>query len=203
MDNKPKKPRKVGARVATYVWQVIAVGAEGQGHGTCGHHHATKDEAVECAWAPAGWPGMEVCDLVVREVRAPSTPPAPPTPPRDKLHRIHAAPQATRVQFDGMGITWRGDGGCIEEKTAMARRLAVAWNVCEGFPTPALERGLLRELVDAVAAGNLAAAQAAVAEMDLEVDTTGGRVHDCEPCLAREAAQQRGAELLAAAGGES
>lgn len=99
-----------------------------------------------------------------------------------KLHRLHAAPQATRVQFDTMGITWRGEGGSVADKTAMARRLAVAWNVCEGFPTPALERGLLLELVNAVAAGNLEAAQAAVAEMDRSLDMTGGRLNDCVQC---------------------
>lgn len=62
--------RKVGARVATYVWQVIAVDATGQGLGTCGHRHASQICAVMCPWTPPGWDDMPVCDLLVREVRA-------------------------------------------------------------------------------------------------------------------------------------
>jgi hypothetical protein len=63
------RPRKVGSRVATYVWRVIAVDWSGQGHGTCGHAHATQLEAVRCPWAPPGWDAMPECDLLVREVR--------------------------------------------------------------------------------------------------------------------------------------
>lgn len=61
--------RKVGSRVAVYVWQVVAVDGTGQGHGTCGHRHASKICAVMCPWEPAGWDEMTVCDLLVREVR--------------------------------------------------------------------------------------------------------------------------------------
>lgn len=62
--------RPVGARVATYCWQVIAVDAVGRGHGTCGHAHADAGFATMCPWAPPGWDAMPVCDLLVREVRA-------------------------------------------------------------------------------------------------------------------------------------
>ena len=62
--------RSVGARVARYVWRVIAVDAHGEGHGTCGHAHADAGFATLCPWEPAGWDEMERCDLLVREVRA-------------------------------------------------------------------------------------------------------------------------------------
>jgi hypothetical protein len=52
---------------ATLVWTVIAVDGEGHGHGVCGHHHATADEATLCPWDPE--PRPLVCDLLVRQVR--------------------------------------------------------------------------------------------------------------------------------------
>jgi hypothetical protein len=55
-------------------WSVIAVDGDGRGHGTCGHEHATAEEAVRCDWAPAGWDDMEVCDLLVRQLRTDATP---------------------------------------------------------------------------------------------------------------------------------
>jgi hypothetical protein len=61
---------KVGSRVARYCWQVIAVDAHGEGHGTCGHAHADAGFATLCPWEPPGWDAMPVCDLLVREVRA-------------------------------------------------------------------------------------------------------------------------------------
>ncbi len=48
-------------------WQVIAVTADGHGHGTCGHRHETDLDAVRCPWTPDPWP--YVCDLLVRQVR--------------------------------------------------------------------------------------------------------------------------------------
>lgn len=47
-------------------WTVIAVDGEGQGHGVCGHQHATADEATLCPWDPER---PVVCDLLVRRVR--------------------------------------------------------------------------------------------------------------------------------------
>jgi len=61
---------KVGSRVRRLVWQVIAVDAVGEGHGTCGHAHSSADFATLCPWSPPGWDAMPVCDLLVREVRA-------------------------------------------------------------------------------------------------------------------------------------
>jgi hypothetical protein len=99
-------------------------------------------------------------------------------------------PQATRVQVvmpDGEQ-TWRMDGRApLDLKAAVARRLAVCWNVCEGFPTEQLELGLLRELCNAVAAGDIAKAQELLAKSDRGCDTTDGRLHDCQPCLEHEA----------------
>ena len=48
------------------VWTVIAVDGEGHGHGTCGHEHASADEATRCPWDPER---PIVCDLLVRQVR--------------------------------------------------------------------------------------------------------------------------------------
>ena len=49
-------------------WTVIAVLGDGRGNGTCGHIHATSDEATLCPWTPDPWP--VVCDLLVRHVRS-------------------------------------------------------------------------------------------------------------------------------------
>ena len=67
------RTRKVGARVAGRVWRVIAVDWSGQGHGDCGHAHASQACAVMCPWTPPGWDAIETCDLLVREVRAEPT----------------------------------------------------------------------------------------------------------------------------------
>ncbi len=56
--------------IAPLVWQVIWVDAAGQGHGTCGHRHATADEATMCPFDPDGAP-VESAGLV-REVRDPA-----------------------------------------------------------------------------------------------------------------------------------
>jgi hypothetical protein len=48
-------------------WVVIAVLANGQSVGTCGHRHADELEAVRCPWTPSPWPVC--CDLLVRQVR--------------------------------------------------------------------------------------------------------------------------------------
>lgn len=105
-----------------------------------------------------------------------------------RLHRIHALPAATRVQFDhaDLHMTWRGNGGTMDEKRQIAERLATCWNVLEGMPTALLLEGVLRELCDAVAGGDLAGAQAALAKMDRGTDTTDGRLHDCKNCITNE-----------------
>lgn len=56
-------------------WTVIAVLATGHGIGMCGHQHASAAEATACPWTPQPWP--DVCDLLVRQVRA-TAPIAPP-----------------------------------------------------------------------------------------------------------------------------
>jgi len=99
-----------------------------------------------------------------------------------RLHRLHAANQATRVQFDTLGITWRGDGGSVELKTEMAHRLALCWNLCEGFTTETLERGMMRDLPQAVYDGDIDTARRLVSEMDRAVDRSDGRLNDCVQC---------------------
>jgi hypothetical protein len=67
-----REPRRTGignGRQRELHWEVIAVLGTGQGLGSCGHHHATQDEATRCDWAPADWDKHLVCDLLVRELR--------------------------------------------------------------------------------------------------------------------------------------
>lgn len=124
-----------------------------------------------------------------------------------RLHRIHAGPSAGKGgnSFNIGEVRWRGEGGSNDAKREMAYRAAVTWNVCEGWPTDALESGALREVDDAAYAlleelGEVdehdapALADAvrrlrdAFAQRDPLQDTTGGRLHDCESCLESEGA---------------
>jgi hypothetical protein len=102
-----------------------------------------------------------------------------------KLHHVHAAPQATRVQFDDPHpMTWRADGTApLTIKSQVARRLAVCWNVLEGLPTEALENGILREVFEAISANDLARAKRAAARVEQSYDLTeNGKVHACKSC---------------------
>jgi hypothetical protein len=63
-------------RIAPKHWEVIAVLPDGNGlvgksgfRQTCGHRHASADEATMCPWTPDPWP--EQCDLLVRQFRTP------------------------------------------------------------------------------------------------------------------------------------
>jgi hypothetical protein len=116
----------------------------------------------------------------------------------DKLHRTHAAPSKGH-SLDIGPTRWRpADGGSRDEKAAQARRLAVCWNVCEGWPTEALEEGVLsmsegciRELLTAIEALPGETVVHAIAnalrylreKQEAALDTTGGRMHDCPSCL--------------------
>lgn len=51
------------------VWMVVWVDGDGLGHGSCGHRHASSDEATACPWEPAGLPAIGAG--LVREVRDP------------------------------------------------------------------------------------------------------------------------------------
>lgn len=85
----------------------------------------------------------------------------------------------------------------------MAYRLALCWNICEGWPTAELERGVLREvddlareLVDEVLAlGDDAPRElariatllrSAYAARDVHQDLTDGRPADCNACYPAE-----------------
>jgi hypothetical protein len=104
-----------------------------------------------------------------------------------KLHRIHATPQATRVEFGAElgGMTWRGDGSPSfgAAKEAVAYRLAICWNVLEGVPNAKLESGWVRDLCQAVTDGDLAKARSLVDAVTDQVDVTNGRAHDCADCI--------------------
>jgi hypothetical protein len=104
-----------------------------------------------------------------------------------KLHRIHAAPQATRVEFSAPNEqTWRGEGGNPASKAAIAYRLALCWNVLEGIPTSKLDTGTVRDLCEAVIDGDLERARTIVRSWADGVDMTNGRPHDCKACLGRD-----------------
>lgn len=108
-----------------------------------------------------------------------------------KLHRFHMVDQSTRLQFDHptLVMTWRADGRySLDLKNAIAHRLAVCWNVLEGMPTELLEQGLLLEMCEAIDAGDMDRAKAALAKIDRDTDQTDGRPHDCASCLKREEA---------------
>lgn len=124
----------------------------------------------------------------------------------DRLHRIHAAPATGKggCRLDVGGVTWRGEGGG-DGRRAMAHRLGLAWNLLEGWPTEALERGVLREVDDlaheladeVLALGDDAPREltriatllrAAFAERDPHQDLTDGRPADCDACYPPEAA---------------
>jgi len=112
-----------------------------------------------------------------------------PKPGRN-LHHVHASPQASRVEFaQPVEITWRGDGGSLPCKRDMARRLAVCWNVLEGIPTEALESGMLREVFEAIDAGDIKRAQRAAAVVDASIELTAdGKVHCCKSSKCRHSA---------------
>jgi hypothetical protein len=134
-------------------------------------------------------------------------------PPLDpaRLHRIHAVLAQKRserskvepVSFDIDLARWRCEKGGKDwaMSAAMARRLVVCWNLCDGYPTEALEDGVLRDLyvvgVDlakAVISGDPNATALAQRYRELndqaagQLDTTDGRVHDCDNPGCREEA---------------
>jgi len=126
-------------------------------------------------------------------------------PPESKRwHRVHAAPASGRggCSLDIGPVRWRGEGGDQETKRELAYRLAVCWNVAEGWPTEALERGVLRSVEDGlVELLELLEVRAAevpedvrvlgerlsrlLEERDAHYDLTDGRPHDCAGCLAK------------------
>jgi hypothetical protein len=124
-------------------------------------------------------------------------------PPESKRwHRVHAAPASGRggCSLDIGPVRWRGEGGDQETKRELAYRMAVCWNVAEGWPTEALEKGILRSVEDRLAEllalldGRSAEVPDDVRalgerlsrlleERDAHYDVTDGRPHDCATCL--------------------
>lgn len=119
----------------------------------------------------------------------------------ENLHRIHAAPAAGLGgrSFDVGPFRWRAEGGPKDGELAraVAHRLALCWNLCEGARTATLEDGaILREaeahdaLLDAIERGAdlaeiqrlAAAARQAANDLDDAYDRTGGRLNDCPTC---------------------
>jgi hypothetical protein len=121
-----------------------------------------------------------------------------------RWHRVHAAPASGRggCSLDIGPIRWRGEGGDQETKREVAHRLALCWNLAEGWSTEALETGIFRTVEDALAQllklldersqevpddvrtlGNRLSCL--LEERDTHYDLTDGRPHDCAACLAK------------------
>lgn len=131
-----------------------------------------------------------------------------PSPKNDGLHRIHASPsQGNSCDIGGTrGYRVRLDGTDFGMKKAVTYRIALCWNLCEGWPTTALEDGVLRDVDEA--AGHLIKTlgkeqlspegQAALTKLkelyavrDAQLDMTDGRPADCDGCypLKKKAAE--------------
>ena len=123
-----------------------------------------------------------------------------------RWHRVHAAPASGRggCSLDTGPVRWRGEGGDQETKRELAYRLALCWNLAEGWPTEALEKGILRSVEDTlvellelleVRSEDIpddvrtlgARLSRLLEERDTRFDLTDGRPHDCAACLAKPA----------------
>ena len=121
-----------------------------------------------------------------------------------RWHRIHASPASGRggCSLDTGPVRWRGEGGDQETKRELAYRLALCWNLAEGWPTEALEKGILRSveetLVELLALLEVRSEEVPndirtlgkrlsrlLEERDMHYDLTDGRPHDCAACLAK------------------
>ena len=123
-----------------------------------------------------------------------------------RWHRMHAAPASGRggCSLDTGPVRWRGEGGDQETKRQLAYRLALCWNLAEGWPTEALEKGILRSVEDTlVRLLELLEVRSEkvpddirtlgdrlsrlLEERDANYDLTDGRPHDCAACLGKPA----------------
>jgi len=121
-----------------------------------------------------------------------------------RWHRIHASPASGRggCSLDTGPVRWRGEGGDQKTKRELAYRLALCWNLAEGWPTEALEEGILRSVEDTlvellellrVRSKDIpddvrtlgARLSRLIEERDTRFDLTDGRPHDCPACLAK------------------
>jgi hypothetical protein len=117
---------------------------------------------------------------------------------------VHAAPASGRggCSLDIPPVRWRGEGGSQEGKRELAYRLALCWNLAEGWPTDALEEGILRSVEDALVqllkllnersqeiphdVRTLGERLSSLLEQrDAHYDFTHSRPHDCAACLAK------------------
>lgn len=116
---------------------------------------------------------------------------------KDNLHRIHAAP--TGGNSVDIGARWRPEKELTHEQAkAVAHRMALCWNLCEGWPTEVLEAGALRdldtltrEILDLEANSRpinakLEKLRELHAKFDPAFDFTGGRPADCQGCYPTE-----------------
>jgi len=99
-------------------------------------------------------------------------------------------------------VRWRGEGGTQETKRELAYRLALCWNLAEGWPTEDFEKGILRSVEDALVQFlDLVGRRSAEVPADIRTladrlsdllegrdthyDLTDGHPHDCAACLAK------------------
>lgn len=70
----------------------------------------------------------------------------------EELRRLPIQNANTRIDFDKL-ITYRPESGLSPEIRSelprLTRRMALCWQALEGFPTDALERGAVQELIAA------------------------------------------------------
>ena len=69
-------------------------------------------------------------------------------PARDRPIEPEVAARARSAEPGPRSQRWRGEGGDQETKRELAYRLALCWNLAEGWPTEALEEGILRSVED-------------------------------------------------------
>ena len=125
-------------------------------------------------------------------------------PFRDSPIEPQVAARARSAEPGPPSQRWRGEGGTQETKRELAYRLALCWNLAEGWPTEALEKGILQSVEDAlVELIELLEARSEevpndirtlgkrlsrlLEERDANYDLTDGRPHDCATCLAKPA----------------
>ena len=123
-------------------------------------------------------------------------------PFRDRPIEPPAAARTRSAEPGPPSQRWRGEGGDQETKRELAYRLALCWNLAEGWPTEALEEGILRlvedtlvellELLEVRSKDILDDVRTLgkrlsrlLEERDTRFDLTDGRPHDCAGCLAK------------------
>lgn len=116
------------------------------------------------------------------------------------LHRFHLTPRGRRVRLvhHELRLSSSITGGTADQARAFAWRIALAWNMAEGWPAKAAEAGALRALDDAVhqlveahergqdCSNIIALIAARLRHRDALQDLQHERVFDCAQCVLAE-----------------